>query len=58
MRKTFLPIIIEIIGIVLIIYGIHFEWKLRADIGYTIITLGSLFIALGGLIYGKILKRK
>ena len=56
MKKKLLPIILELVGIVTIGSGIAIELISRAEIGYVVITAGSLLIATGGIIWGKFIK--
>lgn len=56
MRRKILPVVLELIGIIAISSGIGIELASKADIGYVIITVGSLFIATGGIIWGKFIK--
>lgn len=58
MRRRIVPAIIELIGIVLISGGIGFEIATGADVGYLIITIGSCFVAGGGLLYAKIIRSR
>lgn len=51
-----MPVVLELIGIIAISSGIGIELASKADIGYVIITVGSLFIATGGIIWGKFIK--
>ena len=50
-----IAIIIESIGIILIGSGITIEIKRRARRGYLLITLGSCLIAVGALLWAKVL---
>jgi hypothetical protein len=56
MRRKILPIILELIGIITISSGVAIELASKADIGYVIITIGSLVVATGGIIWGKFMK--
>ena len=51
-----LAIVLEIIGIAAIGAGIGVELVIGADIGFVAITVGSLLVASGGVIWGKFLK--
>lgn len=53
-----LAIIVELIGIIVIGIGIGIEVTLGAEIGYISISVGSVFVATGGIIWGKFLRRK
>ncbi len=56
MRKKILPITLELIGITAIGSGTGIELASKADIGYVVITVGSLFVAIGAIIWGKFIK--
>lgn len=56
MKRKILSVALELIGIIAISSGIGIELDSRADIGYLIITIGSLFVAVGGIIWGKFIK--
>ena len=56
MKKKLFPIILELIGIIAISSGIGIEIATMADIGYVLITAGSVFIATGAIIWGKFMK--
>jgi len=53
--KTF-SALVEIIGISIVSVGIGVEIITHADIGYVIMSVGSVVIAMGGLLYAKIAK--
>lgn len=53
-----LAIALEAVGCCVIAAGIAIEVSLHADIGYIAITAGSLGIAVGGLLFSKLLKRR
>lgn len=48
--------ILELCGIIIAASGIVVELAFKAELGYTLITVGSLLIALGGLLWSKVLK--
>ena len=48
--------LVEIIGISIVSIGIGVEIITHADIGYVIMSVGSVVIAMGGLLYAKIAK--
>jgi len=50
---TLLPIGLEMAGIIIIGIGIGIEIKARAHIGFVLITIGSVIVAAGGIIWGK-----
>jgi len=49
-------IAVEVVGCVLIPCGILYEMSSGADLGYGIISAGSVLIAVGGLLWSKILR--
>jgi len=51
-----LPLIVEIIGIITTISGIFYELKTGQEIGLVVITVGSVIIATGSMLYAKVLK--
>jgi len=51
-----LPIAIELTGIFILILGIAVEITTGADVGHTIISFGSAIIAVGSIIWAKIMK--
>ena len=57
LTKT-LAIALEAVGCCVIVVGIAIEVTLGADIGYIAITVGALAIALGGMVFSKLLKKK
>jgi len=48
-----IPITIELVGISLTSIGVGIELTMHADIGYVAMTLGSILLAIGGIIWGK-----
>jgi len=46
------------VGIGIIGGGIGIELALGADLGYMLITGGSFFVAVGGILFGKFLKMR
>ena len=52
-RRFWIPTLIELCGATLLATGLGYEIAVGADIGYTIITAGSLLIALGSILYAK-----
>ena len=52
MIKLF-PICLELLGIAVIGTGVGIEIGMGADIGYIAITVGSVLVACGGVVYGK-----
>jgi hypothetical protein len=55
-RKLF-PIILELVGIAGIGCGIGTEYSMGSDVGYLAITIGSVLIAIGGVIWGKFIRK-
>jgi hypothetical protein len=51
------PIIIELLGIVGIGIGTGIELTMHADIGYIALSIGSVLIATGGIVYGKFTRK-
>ena len=59
MRKMMLlPVTLEVIGIAAIGVGIGIELATHADLGWAIVTTGSCLIAIGGVIWGKFMRRE
>ena len=52
-----LPIMLELFGIAIIGAGIGIELIMHADIGLVTITIGSCFVAGGGVIWGKFVRK-
>jgi len=55
-KKRLIPIVIELVGISVIGSGIGLELALGGDVYLMMITCGSLFVATGGIIWGKFIK--
>ena len=53
-----IPIALELLGIAAIGTGIGIEIALGADIGYLTITIGSVMVASGGVIWGKFVREE
>jgi len=53
-----LAIALETIGVVAIIAGIAIESIMKANIGFIVITGGSVAVAAGSLVWAKLIKRK
>ena len=51
-------IYMELAGLLLVAGGIGIELTAHAHIGYVLITCGSLALAAGGFIWGKVLRQK
>ncbi len=57
-KRKLIPITIELIGIASIGAGIGVELATHADIGWAIVSSGSCLVAIGGVIWGKFVKRR
>lgn len=53
-----IPIALELVGIAAIGTGIGVELVTGADIGMVVITIGSCLVAVGGIIWGKFMRRQ
>ena len=51
-------VILELAGIVIIGIGIGIELVAKAHVGVLLITIGSVTVAAGGVMYGKFMRRK
>lgn len=58
MKLLVIPIALELLGIATIGTGIGMELSRDADIWYVVITVGSLMVASGGIIWGKFVRVK
>ncbi len=56
LTKT-LAIALETVGCVIILTGIAIEVSLRAPLGYILITSGACIVAVGGMIFAKLVRR-
>ena len=57
-RNLFITsVVVEILGIAVIASGITVELMLGAEIGYVLITGGSLIVAGGGILFSKVVRR-
>ena len=56
LSKT-LAIALETVGCVIILTGIAIEVSLGADVGYMLITSGALVVAVGGMVFAKLLRK-
>lgn len=52
-----LAIALEAVGICAIISGLVTEFMTQADVGFALITSGSAIVALGSLVWAKLLRR-
>jgi len=57
-RKHLIPVIIELAGITTVSVGIGLEIAFGGQAYLVMITVGSLLIATGGIIYGKFMRRE
>ena len=57
-RKRLIPIVIELVGISIVGVGIGLEMSFGGEVYLVMITIGSLLIAAGGLLFGKIMRGK
>ena len=57
MRSKLAAVILELFGIAVIGCGIGVELMMGAHIGLAVITIGSCFVAIGGVIWGKFIRR-
>ena len=51
------PITLELLGIATIGVGIGIEVVMGADVGFVVISVGSCLVAMGGVIWGKFVRR-
>lgn len=58
MNRQIIPVIMEVIGVAAIGVGIGVELATRADIGWALVTSGSCLVAIGGVIWGKFMRRR
>jgi hypothetical protein len=56
-KRKLIPIAIELVGISAIGAGIGVEMATHADIGWVIVTIGSCLVAIGGIIWGKLIRQ-
>ena len=57
-KKKLISIAIELVGIAAIGAGIGVEIVTHADVGWTIVTIGSCLVAIGGVIWGKFIRQE
>ncbi len=57
MNRKLVPIALELVGIAAIGVGIGVELATHADIGWAIVTTGSCLVAVGGVIWGKFVRK-
>ena len=51
--KFYISLITELLGIIITSMGIAYESIYKADVGFVIISTGSLLISVGGILYAK-----
>ena len=56
LSKT-LAIAFETVGCVIILTGIAIEVSMRAHLGYVLITSGACIVAVGGMIFAKLMRK-
>lgn len=56
-RSLLIATCIELLGITAIGSGIGIEIAMGADVGYLLVTVGSAFVAGGGIIFAKFIRR-
>jgi len=56
LTKT-LAIAFETVGCIIVLTGIAIEVSLGAELGYILITSGACIIAVGGMIFAKLLRK-
>jgi len=56
LTKT-LAIAFETVGCIIVLTGIAIEVSLEADLGFILITSGSCIVAVGGMIFAKLLRK-
>ncbi|WP_332445750.1 hypothetical protein [Dehalococcoides mccartyi] len=57
MNKKLIPVTIEVVGVAAIGVGIGVELATHADAGWAIVTTGSCLVAIGGVIWGKFMRK-
>jgi len=57
MNRKLIPITIELVGVAAIGTGIGVELATHADIGWAIVTTGSCLGPIGGVIWGKFMRK-
>jgi len=58
MSRKLLPVALELVGIATIGVGIGVELATHADIGWALVTTGSCLVAVGGVIWGKFIRKQ
>jgi len=57
-HRLLFPIVLELLGIAIVGAGIGIEIVMHADFGFVFITIGSVMVAGGGVIWGKFMMSK
>ncbi len=57
-KSKLFPVILEVVGVAAIGTGIGVELATHADIGWAVVTTGSCLVAIGGVIWGKFMRRE
>jgi len=57
-RGLLFPIVLELLGIAIVGAGVGVEVVMHAEVGYLLITCGSVLVAGGGVIWGKFIRSK
>ena len=57
MKGKITAVTLELFGIAVIGCGIGVELMMGAHIGLAVITIGSCFVVIGGVIWGKFMRR-
>ena len=52
------PIGLELAGMFLLVLGLAVELVTGADVWHTLVSVGSVLITLGSVVWGKLLRRK
>lgn len=55
-KRLYIPVIIELVGITTVSVGIGLELAIGGQVYLAVITIGSLLIAAGGLIFAKFMR--
>lgn len=56
--KKLIPITLELLGIAIVGGGIGIELATGGHVGYVLITAGSCLVAIGGIVWGKFMRKK
>lgn len=56
LTKT-LAIALETVGCIVVLTGIAVEVSMRADLGYILITSGACVVAVGAMIFAKLMRK-